>query len=164
MNELLITGARLLTMEGDSLGARPKSDVLIRGGAIEQIADAIDHPARQRFDAAGRVLMPAFVDCHTHACWAGSRLDEWERKLRGATYLEILESGGGIMTTVRAVRAASRDELRDKLAIRLDRMKSLGTLTAEVKSGSRSAYPGTSLAATSRTPFRTNCMSRIGAV
>ena len=75
------------------------------------------------------------AECHTHACWAGSRLDEWERKLRGATYLEILESGGGIMTTVRAVRAASRDELRDKLAIRLDRMKSLGTLTAEVKSG-----------------------------
>lgn len=135
MNELLITGARVLTMEGTTLGVRPKVDVLIRGGTIEQVADAIDHPARQRFDAADRVLMPAFIDCHTHACWTGSRLDEWERKLRGATYLEILESGGGIMSTVRAVRAAARDELRDTLALRLDRMKSLGTLTAEVKSG-----------------------------
>ncbi len=135
MNELLITGARVLTMEGDALGVRPMADVLIRGGAIEQIAESFDHPARQHFNAAGRVLMPAFIDCHTHACWAGSRLDEWERKLRGASYLQILESGGGIMSTVRAVRAASRDELRDALALRLDRMKTLGTLTAEVKSG-----------------------------
>lgn len=135
MNELLITNARVLTMEGTALGVRQKADILIHGGAIEQIADTIDQPVAQRFDAAGRVLMPAFVDCHTHACWAGSRLDEWERKLKGASYLELLESGGGIMSTVRAVRDASREELRDALAVRLDRMQSLGTLTAEVKSG-----------------------------
>ncbi|MCA9272460.1 MAG: imidazolonepropionase [Phycisphaerales bacterium] len=135
MNELVITNARVLTMEGNSLGVRPKADVLIRGGSIEAIADTIDQPVAQRFDASGRVLMPAFVDCHTHACWAGSRLDEWERKLKGASYLELLEAGGGIMSTVRAVRNASREELRDALAVRLDRMKSLGTLTAEVKSG-----------------------------
>ena len=135
MNELIITNARILTMEGNSLGVRPKADVLIRGGSIEQISETIDLPVAQRFDAAGRVLMPAFIDCHTHACWAGSRLDEWERKLKGASYLELLESGGGIMSTVRAVRTASREELRDSLAVRLERMKLLGTLTAEVKSG-----------------------------
>ena len=135
MNNLLITNARVLTMEGDTLGVRPKADVLIRGGSIDQITDEIDQPVNHRFDAAGRVLMPAFVDCHTHACWAGSRLDEWERKLKGATYLELLEGGGGIMSTVRAVRKATRDQLRDDLAVRLDRMKSFGTLTVEVKSG-----------------------------
>ncbi len=135
MNELLITGARVLTLEGNGLGAIEGADVLIRGGVIERVAGSIQEPVRQRFDAGGRVLMPAFIDCHTHACWAGSRLDEWERKLRGATYLEILESGGGIMSTVRAVRDASRNDLRDQLTLRLERMKSLGTLTAEVKSG-----------------------------
>lgn len=135
MNNLLITNARVLTMEGDTLGVRPKADVLIRGGSIDQISDEIDQPVNYRFDAAGRVLMPAFVDCHTHACWAGSRLDEWERKLKGATYLELLEGGGGIMSTVRAVRKATREQLRDDLAVRLDRMKSFGTLTVEVKSG-----------------------------
>lgn len=135
MNELLIADARVLTMEGPSVGLLPRADVLVRGGAIEQIAEAIDIPVRHRFEAAGRVLMPAFIDCHTHACWAGSRLDEWEKKLRGATYLQILESGGGIMSTVRAVRSATREQLRDALAQRLERMKQLGTLTAEVKSG-----------------------------
>lgn len=135
MNELLIADARVLTMEGDSIGVRERVDVLIHGGAIERIEPSIDLPVRHRFEAGGRVLMPAFIDCHTHACWAGDRLDEWEQKLRGASYLQILETGGGIMSTVRAVRAASREELRDSLIHRLERMKQLGTLTVEVKSG-----------------------------
>ena len=70
-------------------------------------------------DAAGRCLLPAFVDCHTHACWAGNRLDEWEQRLRGATYLELLSAGGGIMSTVRAVRAATQQQLTDRLVERL---------------------------------------------
>lgn len=135
MNELIIAGARVLTLTGEGLGVLPRADVLIHGGAIERVAPEIDLPVRHRFEAEGRVLMPAFVDCHTHACWAGSRLGEWEQKLRGASYLEILKSGGGIMSTVRAVRSASRRELRDRLTQRLELMKSLGTLTAEVKSG-----------------------------
>ena len=112
MNELVITNARVLTMEGNSLGVRPKADVLIRGGSIEAIADTIDQPVAQRFDASGRVLMPAFVDCHTHACWAGSRLDEWERKLKGASYLELLEAGtpapGTTLASMRALISAKR--------------------------------------------------------
>ncbi len=86
-------------------------------------------------DACGCVLMPAFVDCHTHACWAGQRLDEFEMKLAGRSYLEILNSGGGIMATVRAVRTASQQELTENLRRRLERMSALGTATVEVKSG-----------------------------
>ena len=79
--------------------------------------------------------MPRFVDAHTHLCWAGERLDEWEMKQRGATYLEILKSGGGIMSTVRAVREASEDELAAGVLGRLRRMGREGTGTVEVKSG-----------------------------
>ncbi|MCA9300842.1 MAG: imidazolonepropionase, partial [Phycisphaerales bacterium] len=86
-------------------------------------------------DARGRVLMPAFVDCHTHACWAGDRLDEWDLKRQGATYLEILASGGGIMSTVRAVRNADDESLVRDLVARLDLMLAHGTCTVEVKSG-----------------------------
>jgi len=86
-------------------------------------------------DAAGRVLMPGFVDAHTHALFAGDRLDEFERKLAGATYLEILGGGGGIWSTVRAVRAASEDALVALLSERLRHMLREGTTSLEVKSG-----------------------------
>ena len=79
--------------------------------------------------------MPAFVDCHTHACWSGERLDEWDRKQAGASYLEILESGGGIMSTVRSVREASQEALAEGLLARLGVILREGTTTVEVKSG-----------------------------
>jgi imidazolonepropionase len=86
-------------------------------------------------DAAGRVLMPGFVDAHTHACFAGDRLDEFEMKLRGQSYLEILAAGGGIHSTVRAVRRASLAELEQALSTRLRHMLAEGTTSVEVKSG-----------------------------
>ncbi len=79
--------------------------------------------------------MPGFVDAHTHACWAGDRLDEWERKQAGATYLELLAAGGGIMSTVRAVREAEEAELAEELTGRLRWMAAEGTTAVEVKSG-----------------------------
>lgn len=147
MGEIVIAGARLLTMDrsgarrGSALGEFGPIDggeVLVRDGVIASVGgpgSAKASPGARRIDAAGRVLMPAFVDCHTHACWAGDRLDEWELKQRGASYLEILESGGGIMSTVRAVRAASEEELAAGLAERLGWMLREGTATVEVKSG-----------------------------
>src|SRR5262245_55285294 len=92
--------------EMGDVGVLKRADVLIDGGKIAAVRDrqsdagtttaphgrVSDHV----IDAAGSVLMPAFVDCHTHACWAGDRLDEWELRLRGASYLDILKSGGGI--------------------------------------------------------------------
>lgn len=86
-------------------------------------------------DAGGRVVMPAFVDAHTHACWAGDRLDEWDMKRAGASYLDILNAGGGIMSTVRATRAASDEELRLSLYKRARDMLAAGTCWTEVKSG-----------------------------
>ncbi len=143
---LVIRNARAVTL---SRGPRPRrgrelrdlalldaADVLIENGSIVGVAPAGQRwSAEQEVDAAGRVLMPAFVDCHTHACWAGSRIEEWERKLAGATYLELLASGGGIMSTVRAVRAAAQQDLEDGLVGRLAEFLRQGTTTVEVKSG-----------------------------
>lgn len=91
--------------------------------------------AQEELDASDRVVMPGFVDPHTHFVFAGSRVDEFEMRLKGATYLEIMASGGGIMSTVRATRAASMEELLAHSRQRLDRMLAHGTTTAEVKTG-----------------------------
>ncbi|GAB5495441.1 MAG: imidazolonepropionase [Phycisphaerales bacterium] len=138
MSDLLITNARVLTLAGEShtdVESIDACDVFIERGCISTVGQNLEQSSAQRFDAMGRVLIPGFVDCHTHACWAGSRLTEWEQKLKGASYLELLNAGGGIMSTVRSVREATREELRDRLLMNLGRMLSLGTLTAEVKSG-----------------------------
>jgi len=138
---LTMAGARAAArgQKACELGAIDSADVLVEGdviASVEPTGGALAGARADRvFEASGRVLMPGFVDCHTHACWAGSRLDEWERKLRGATYLELLEAGGGIMSTVRAVRAASREELRAALVGRLNAMLREGATTVEVKSG-----------------------------
>ncbi|MBL8763731.1 MAG: imidazolonepropionase [Phycisphaerae bacterium] len=145
---LLIRSARVLTMgaydgprRGTSLsdlGVRTDCDVLIEGGVIANIGPQLTPPRIPDVDvvdARGRVLMPAFVDCHTHACWAGARLDEWDQTRRGVPYLSVLASGGGIMSSVRAVRAATRSELAEQLLARLNRCLFSGTGTLEVKSG-----------------------------
>lgn len=144
-DSLTIRNARLLTIPGGrpkrgaalrDLGVIELADILIRGQHIHSIHSAGTAPdAPTVIDARGRVLMPAFVDPHTHACWVGDRLDEWDRKRAGATYLELLRAGGGIMSTVRSVRGASFSELRDALIVRLHHMRREGTLCAEVKSG-----------------------------
>jgi imidazolonepropionase len=86
-------------------------------------------------DAKNKVVMPAFVDCHTHIVFAGDRLDEFELKIKGADYLEILKNGGGIISTVERTRSASLKDLIDQSAKRLDQMLKVGTTTAEVKTG-----------------------------
>ena len=117
------------------IDGRP-ADIVIEDGAIAEVADARSGSGgKNAFDAAGKTVLPGFVDCHTHACFAGSRLDEWERKLAGASYLELLEHGGGIMATVRATRESSEAELAGLLLARLNRMLAHGSTTIEVKSG-----------------------------
>lgn len=143
---ILFRHARILTLRGApgprrgpalrDLGVIPQGDVLVAEGKIAAVGEALEAPAgAEVVDAAGRVLMPGFVDCHTHACWAGDRLDEWVRKLEGVPYLEILKAGGGIHATVRAVRAATQKQLAAALRDRLGRMLRDGTTTVEVKSG-----------------------------
>jgi imidazolonepropionase len=143
---LLLRHARLLTLAGPAglrrgpalreLGVIPQGDVVISGDRIVAVGPKLEAPpGAEVIDAAGRVLLPGFVDCHTHACWAGDRLEEWEMKLRGASYLDILQAGGGIHSTVRAVRAATLAQLAANLRDRLGHMLRGGTTTTEVKSG-----------------------------
>ncbi|MFY9270982.1 MAG: imidazolonepropionase [Candidatus Manganitrophaceae bacterium] len=91
--------------------------------------------ARREIDASGKVVMPGFVDPHTHAIFAGSREREWAEKLRGVPYLEILQKGGGILNTVQATRAASLKSLTERAEKFLKKMLSYGTTTVEIKSG-----------------------------
>jgi imidazolonepropionase len=145
---LLIHNARILTLAQGGrprrgcalreLGVIPVGDVLIEGTRIAEVTESLARRQRradQEIDARGRVLMPAFVDCHTHACWAGDRLCEWEQRLKGASYLDILKAGGGIMSTVRAVRRATQEELEMLLLSRLAQFFKGGTTTLEIKSG-----------------------------
>jgi len=149
VSALLIRGARVLTMgrePGPRRGAAamndlrvvPRADVLVQGeriAAIEPKGIATVPKGTQVIDAEGRVLMPGFVDAHTHALWAGDRLDEWEMRRRGASYLDILKAGGGIMSTVRAVRSTDEASLGALLRERLGAMLREGTTTVEIKSG-----------------------------
>lgn len=143
---ILIRNVRALTMSSGArprrgrelgeLGVRDSVDVLVEGSTISKVEPGIQTPKGAIvIEGNGRVLMPGFVDCHTHACWAGDRLDEWDRKRAGESYLQILASGGGIMSTVRAVRRAAPQDLARLLGERLTLMAREGTTTVEVKSG-----------------------------
>ena len=120
------------------LGVIDRGWVVVRNGRIDAVGDGkaprLD-PDTEVVDARGRVVMPAFVDCHTHACFVGDRNDEFEARLAGASYLEILAAGGGIMSTVRSIRNASVSTLVEALRLRLEQTARLGTGTIEVKSG-----------------------------
>ncbi len=93
------------------------------------------YTGRKTIDAGGKVVCPGFVDPHTHVVYAGERIDEFEQRISGASYLEIMAAGGGIMSTASAVRAATVEQLVAETLPRLDTMLRLGTTTAEVKSG-----------------------------
>ncbi|HEY46952.1 MAG: imidazolonepropionase [Anaerolineae bacterium SM23_ 63] len=146
--DLLIHNAsQILTLAG---GPQPGHDLgnleVVENGALaindEKIIAVGPSPelskkykATQEIDAAGRVVMPGFVDPHTHLIWAGDRAAEFEMRLAGASYMEILNAGGGILSTVRLTRSASVDDLVAQARGRLNRMLSHGTTTAEVKTG-----------------------------
>lgn len=142
--DVAIINARLLTCAGqpfrrgremNELGLQTAAHVTISAGRISGISQGKPPRAEHVIDARGRVVMPGLIDCHTHACWAGNRLDEWEDRLNGAAYLDILAKGGGIMSTVRSVRAAPQMQLEKELEARLDRALQNGTTSIEVKSG-----------------------------
>jgi imidazolonepropionase len=94
-----------------------------------------EYRSESGFDAAGRLVIPGLVDCHTHLVFAGWRADEFEQRNQGRSYLEIARAGGGIQSTVRATRAASEDDLFDRACLFLDEMRGLGVTTVEGKSG-----------------------------
>lgn len=104
--------------------------------AVGRTAEVLaEYEAAEMVDASGRAVCPGFVDAHTHLVYAGERLDEFEMRIEGKTYQEIMLAGGGILNTVRQTRAASPDQLVSQSAARLAAMLALGTTTAEVKTG-----------------------------
>lgn len=149
--EILIERANLATMAGGDgprvgaaqsrLGLVAQGAVAIGGGRIlaagprEAVLAAIDGSPEQIFDAGGRLILPGFVDAHTHPVWAGSRAAEFEQRIAGASYVEIMEAGGGIASTVRATRAADDAALLGALLGRLDGLMASGVTTVEAKTG-----------------------------
>jgi imidazolonepropionase len=113
--------------------------LITRAGRIDWVGPTAQIPGvpseAEVIDASGRVIVPGFVDSHTHLVFAGSREDEFEQRLRGLSYQAIAAQGGGINATVRRVRDASKDELKAMARRRLDRLLSFGITTVEVKSG-----------------------------
>ncbi len=110
-----------------------------RDGEIRWLGPVADLPpefeADESFDAGGRLVVPGLVDCHTHLAFAGWRAGEFDQRILGRSYLEIAEAGGGILSTVRATRAASQDDLYERSRLFLDEMLGLGVTTVECKSG-----------------------------
>jgi len=121
------------------LGLIRDGAVLIREGKIVDVGPSSalieKYPSEEKWDATGKVLMPGFVDPHTHVVWAGDRAEEFESRLAGKTYLEILEAGGGILSTVNATRQTSLEDLKAQTRSRVQTMFSQGTTTMEAKSG-----------------------------
>ena len=121
------------------LGIIVDGAVAVTGGRVVAIGPSAD--LRRRFragftlDAGGRCVLPGFVDPHTHLPWMGDRASEFELRLGGATYMEIMAAGGGIMSTVRRTREASVADLVADNAPRLARMLRFGTTSAEAKTG-----------------------------
>ncbi len=109
------------------------SEAALRGSTVAR--GSSETAGCEVIDAGGCLVTPGLVDAHTHLIFGGWRQYEMEQKLKGVPYLDILASGGGILSTVRATRAASEDELYDKAKKALDEMLSFGTTTCEAKSG-----------------------------
>jgi imidazolonepropionase len=107
----------------------------IQSFAAGEVPAAICGPDTHLIDARGQTVVPGLIDSHTHLIHGGSRENELALKLKGASYLEILKMGGGILSTVAATRNASRDELKAKARQSLDQMLLHGTTTVEAKSG-----------------------------
>ncbi|MBT9392754.1 imidazolonepropionase [Hymenobacter sp. NST-14] len=104
-------------------------------GPMAELDETQVTPATRVVDAAGRVVLPGLVECHTHLVFGGNRAAEFQRKLQGETYLDILASGGGILSTVRATRAAPEAELLDNALHHLTGFRRYGVTTLEAKSG-----------------------------
>jgi imidazolonepropionase len=144
---LIHSASQLLTLAGGpqrghvlgTLGVIERGAVVVRDEKIVAVGTTDElraaYPNEPTLDASGCVLMPGFVDPHTHLIWAGDRANEFGMKMAGMHYLDILAAGGGIISTVHATRTASIETLISQTRPRLLRMFAHGTTTAEAKTG-----------------------------
>lgn len=146
MNNLIITHARIMTPTGNCAvkGADMNRLLVIDDGTIEITDGIITYVGchRQRvpegyltIDAGGKVVLPGFIDSHTHLIFGGYRPEEFMWRMRGDSYMSIMERGGGIVNTMRATRTASHRELQEKAEWYIDVMSRMGVTTVEGKSG-----------------------------
>lgn len=136
--DALWTNLHLATMEGDGYGEIRDAAIAIREGHITWIGSRTELPAVRpttEHDGGGCWVTPGLIDCHTHVVHAGTRSNEFEARLNGASYEDIARAGGGIMSTVRATRAASEDALLEQSLKRVRRLLDEGVTTLEIKSG-----------------------------
>ncbi|KJY83353.1 imidazolonepropionase [Vibrio galatheae] len=134
--DLVLINAKLVTMtqDNDGYSVSPLCNLHIKNGAIHSITHG-HVAASDVFDCQGRLVTPGFIDCHTHLIFAGSRADEFEKRLQGVPYQEIAKQGGGILSTVRATRQASEQQLIELALPRLEGLIRSGVTSVEVKSG-----------------------------
>ena len=134
MYDLLVKNARIYPMAQDGGEIRAHTMAVV-AGRIAELGVPDNARAKETFDAGQRIVLPGFVDCHTHALYAGNRMGEHHRRLRGMSYADIARAGGGIQTTVGAVRAASEQRLVEETLPRLKALQAEGVTTVEIKSG-----------------------------
>nr|WP_312784027.1 imidazolonepropionase [Brevundimonas sp.] len=130
--------AAAMTEGGQPYGAIEDAAILIQDGRIVWVGPRADLPVHKAVETdhlGGRWVTPGLIDCHTHLVFGGDRSGEFERRLEGATYEEIARAGGGIVSSVKATREASEDELYASACKRLEGLKATGVTTLEIKSG-----------------------------
>jgi imidazolonepropionase len=136
--DLLLTECHAATLVGSGYGTIEDAAIAISGGRIAWVGPRSEMPqqqAKETVSLAGRWVTPGLVECHTHLVFGGERAGEFEQRLNGATYEEIAKAGGGIVSTVRATRAASEAELLAAARKRLAPLMAEGVTTLEIKSG-----------------------------
>ncbi|MDC5707687.1 imidazolonepropionase [Vibrio europaeus] len=128
-----------MTEGSDGYSVSPLCNIYIKDGRIQSITqETLDSDVGNSvncYDCKGKLVTPGFIDCHTHLIFAGSRADEFEKRLQGIPYQEIAKQGGGILSTVRATREASEQRLTELALPRLDGLIQSGVTSVEVKSG-----------------------------
>lgn len=150
MNNLIIKNAFIVTPQGskavkgdemnhllqiDNGGAIVKDGLIVWVGFMSDLPHELIPADYKEIDAKGKVVLPGFVDSHTHLIFGGYRPDEFEWRLKGYSYMSIMERGGGIQSTVNATRTESPEQLREKAQWFIDRMVEMGVTTVEAKSG-----------------------------
>lgn len=139
--DLILTNARIVSMEQGELGYQPSSPktVVIKAGKIDACLDShipiAAAPEHKVIDCQGKLITPGLIDCHTHLIYAGNRANEFEMRLQGVPYPAIAKQGGGILSTVHATRTASIDQLVELALPRLEGLLRSGVTSVEIKSG-----------------------------